>query len=82
LKIFIYIDATTYGCLIHEGYWQHGMTLNKSEHKQPTMVHHDYVVHAIHFFPPIKIAPMGHIVPMLMNFDEGSINKFNIALKL
>jgi len=50
-------------------------------HKQPTMVHHDHVVHAIHFFPPIKIALKAHIVPRLMNFDEGSINKFNVALK-
>ncbi len=46
------------------------------------MVHHDHVVYAIHFFPPSKIALMEHIVPRLMNFDEGPINKSNVALKL
>jgi hypothetical protein len=33
-------------------------------------------------FGPIKLAMMGQIVPRLMDFDEGPINKSNVALEL
>ncbi len=46
------------------------------------VVHHNCVVHAIHLFPPIKPTTMGWIVPRLMDFDEGPINKSNVTLEL
>jgi hypothetical protein len=46
------------------------------------VVHRNCVVHAIHFFPPIKPTAMGQIVPRLSNFGEGPINKSNVTLKL
>jgi len=50
--------------------------------EQPMVVHRHYVVHAIHFFPPMKPISMGWIVPRLKNFDENTINKSNATLEL
>jgi hypothetical protein len=46
------------------------------------VVHHNYVVHAIDIFLPIKLTMMGWIVRRLMGFDEGPINKSNATLEL
>jgi hypothetical protein len=46
------------------------------------VVRHHYVVHAIHFFPPMKPISMGWIIPRLKNFDENTINKSNATLEL
>ncbi len=51
-------------------------------YEQPMMVHHHYVVHAIHFLLPIKPIVMGWIVPRLMDFDESTINKSDATLEL
>lgn len=45
------------------------------------VVHDNHVIHAI-FFGPIKPTMMGQIIQMLMDFDEGPINKSNVALEL
>jgi hypothetical protein len=46
------------------------------------VVCHSRVVHAIHFFSPIKPSMMGWIVLKFMDFDEGPINRSNAALEL
>ncbi len=46
------------------------------------VIHHNYVFHGVHLFPPIKLVTMGQIVSRLMNFDEGPINKSNVTLEL
>ncbi len=51
-------------------------------YQQPMVVHHHCVVHAIHYFPPIKPTLMGWIVPRLTNFDENTVNKSNTTLEL
>ncbi len=56
--------------------------LNVQINEQPMVIHHNYVFHGEHLFPPIKLATMGQIVPRLMNFDEGPINKSNVTLEL
>jgi hypothetical protein len=38
--------------------------------------------HALHFFVPIKLVPMGRIVPMLTTFDEKFVKKSNAPLEL
>ncbi len=45
------------------------------------VVHDNHVIHA-NFFGPIKPTMMGQIIQMLMDFDEGPINKSNVALEL
>jgi hypothetical protein len=46
------------------------------------VVHHHYVVHAIHILLPIKPIPMGWIVPRFTNFDGSTINKSNATLEV
>jgi hypothetical protein len=51
-------------------------------YEQPMVVHHNHVIHVIHFFPPIILASMGQIVPMFTYFNESPINESIVALKL
>jgi hypothetical protein len=44
------------------------------------VVHDNHVIHTI-FFGPIKLTMMGQIFPRFIDFDEGPINKSNVALK-
>ncbi len=46
------------------------------------MVHHNYVIHVIHFFLPIKPITIGWIVMKFMDFVQGPINKSIVALEL
>jgi hypothetical protein len=56
--------------------------LNVQIYEQPTMVHHNYVVHVVHFFWPIKPIMIGWIILKFMDFVQGPINKSIVALEL
>jgi hypothetical protein len=49
--------------------------------EQPTIVHRNHIVHAIHLFLPIKSILMGQIIWKFTNFDEDLINESNATLK-
>jgi len=48
--------------------------------EQPTIIHHNHIVHAIHLFLPIKLILMGRITWKVTNFDEGLVNESNATL--
>jgi hypothetical protein len=51
-------------------------------YEQPIVVHHNYVVHVVHCFLPIKPIMIGWIVPKFMDFVQGPIIKSIVTLEL
>jgi hypothetical protein len=51
-------------------------------YEQPTVIHHNLVVHVVHCFLPIKPIMIGWIVSKFMDFVQGPINKSIVTLEL